>query len=309
MSDVQEYSNKAASLAPFAELNRTIMEDASAEDAKVRRVSIMGGRFTLCDTVGELIPPNPNKLDFVIAGIKAPPSRIYFSGGYSPGDLSPPECYSYDGVAPEPNVQAPQSKSCASCPMARFDAAVSKVTGKGVPLCKTRKVLAIKIIGVPGLWQFAIPAASIKRCWNNVYSKVTRIINTENAKHKKPVLGFLNIVIRAEFDTSDKRIGILKMEPVGYLPESEAASVAEAVQDADEINNLLWGQGGTARKQLWLARTGRTDTAGSEPLTASMEPPRTAARPGKSATKTTGHAAPARTVDEIVDLLGGDGID
>ena len=69
-------------------------------------------------------------------------SRSYYEGAYEEGKAQMPACWSSDGVAPDASVKEPQSKSCASCPMA---AKGSKITpnGKEVTACSTYKRVAV----------------------------------------------------------------------------------------------------------------------------------------------------------------------
>jgi hypothetical protein len=235
----------------LGELGAELWEDAIPETTSMPpRVSLAGTRFSLLKDGETIDPADPLNLHFVIVGIKRPVSRDYYSREY--GDEGQvPDCYSFDGVTPEETAPAPQSEKCLTCPKARFDAMVSKVSGKSVPACKVRKILAVKIVGIDGVWRFAIPPASIKKCWGNLYKNITEIAKRENEKHKANVISFLNIVVKASFSKADKRIGILQMEPAGYVTKTELDAVKLAAQDKQAIMEVLWGPQGEARMLQW----------------------------------------------------------
>ena len=84
--------------------------------------------------------------EVVILGAASKLSRILFGQG-----SSEPMCQSEDGVAPDPFAKQPQSASCLTCPMARFNTA-AKVgrQGKG-PACVEKMRLAVVLRSDPSI--------------------------------------------------------------------------------------------------------------------------------------------------------------
>jgi hypothetical protein len=76
--------------------------------------------------------------------VKASPAiaKIYYKGTYAEGDMSPPDCWSVNGIAPDPASPLKQSPTCAGCPMNAWG---SKITGNGkaTKACQDSKRLAI----------------------------------------------------------------------------------------------------------------------------------------------------------------------
>ena len=65
--------------------------------------------------------------------------RAFYSREFSAEDKSPPDCYSYDGVAPHEKSVEPQNATCAGCPMNEWK---SDRRGKG-KACKEGSRLAL----------------------------------------------------------------------------------------------------------------------------------------------------------------------
>lgn len=47
-------------------------------------------------------------------------TNMYYANTYTPGQTSPPDCYSLDGILPDKSVQSPVHPKCQGCPMAEF---------------------------------------------------------------------------------------------------------------------------------------------------------------------------------------------
>jgi hypothetical protein len=125
-------------------------------------VSIQGGRFTLVDSAGNKKPLETLHMDCVVIDGKKGRSRVFWGvGAVFEGEQSgPPLCFSDNDVAPSSQAQQPQSQACATCPMARWDSDVSKMTGKPVPACKTMKKLAVMLPGISFPLQLRVPVMS-----------------------------------------------------------------------------------------------------------------------------------------------------
>jgi hypothetical protein len=116
-------------------------------------VSIEGGQFTLIDENGEQEIVETKHLDCVIidTNVEVKIQRVFWGVNkpYS-RDGSPPVCFSDNGIGASRNAQEPQSANCGACKWSEWGSAMSQLTGKGVPACKTIKKIAVL---VPG-WDF-----------------------------------------------------------------------------------------------------------------------------------------------------------
>lgn len=108
-----------------------------------------------------------NSLEFVI--VKAAPviSKIFYEEGYQEGSSAPPDCWSTDGIRPDPASPKKQCQTCAGCPQNAWG---SKVTpaGKAGKACADSKRLAVVPLGdiqneaMGGPLLLRVPAASLQ---------------------------------------------------------------------------------------------------------------------------------------------------
>ena len=120
-----------------------------------RFLRFKGGEYVVSGKVGE--QNMGSVMDVVILGnTKDPhPRRLFVQNSNKPA------CSSDDGKKPNPGVPHPQSATCMSCPMARFNTA-SKVGGKGRGMaCQERMWVAAVVPQQPDLvlrWDLAFTA-------------------------------------------------------------------------------------------------------------------------------------------------------
>jgi hypothetical protein len=134
------------------------------------RISIEGGGFALVDGSGTryqapiVLRQNIPTLQVIIVNANEQQSRVFYDGPYDRENPGPPTCYSDNGVGPSRMAQNPQARTCAECPNSEWGSAVSKLTGKGIPACSTKKKLAALVVGdASGLvYQLQIPPATLK---------------------------------------------------------------------------------------------------------------------------------------------------
>lgn len=94
-------------------------------------------------------------------------SKIFYADGYQPGDTSPPDCWSTNGVVPDAAASSKQSNTCAGCPQNAWGSKISEA-GKAMKACADSKRLAIvplddianELFGGPMLLR--VPAASLR---------------------------------------------------------------------------------------------------------------------------------------------------
>jgi len=85
--------------------------------------------------------PRPT-IDVVIAHASPAVAKIYYEGQYSEGDSEAPDCFSVNGLAPDPASPHKQSELCATCPKAVWG---SKTLSNGKPgkACQDSKRLVV----------------------------------------------------------------------------------------------------------------------------------------------------------------------
>ena len=117
MSEVSIFKNREVSVVKNgpSELTKSLMGAASS--SSLSRISPRNGiffRIAKGDVAGKLKAP----LRVVLVGVApARTQRTFYMEACDPSAKpTPPDCSSNDGVKPDANVKAPQSKSCELCP-------------------------------------------------------------------------------------------------------------------------------------------------------------------------------------------------
>lgn len=129
------------------------------------RISLKGRQFRF-NKDGEEVFKTPNPIDVVIIGVQPEQgmAKTYYINGYQPGDTSPPDCSSQDGIRPDSWVASPISPNCASCPQNKWGSATS-MTGKKAKACKDSKRLLVTVPKDPenaALYLLNVTVSSLK---------------------------------------------------------------------------------------------------------------------------------------------------
>jgi len=113
-------------------------------------------------------PPDGPRASVEVVIVKASPSiaKIFYKAGYVEGNSSPPECWSVDGVKPDPASPEKQCDTCAGCPHNVWGSKMTEA-GKAGKACADSKRLVVapiedlrnELYGGPILMR--IPAASL----------------------------------------------------------------------------------------------------------------------------------------------------
>lgn len=108
----------------------------------IPRISIKGARFRIVEGDTETVL-DTTAIDVIIVGANPRLSKTWYAKAWTP-DSEPqaPECFSLDGVSPDPQSTQPQNDLCASCPQNAWG---SKVTPQGqqIKACADKKRLAV----------------------------------------------------------------------------------------------------------------------------------------------------------------------
>lgn len=113
-----------------------------------------------------------SRLQGVILKPKPGKEKAWYATKYTPGqENQSPDCFSDDGVKPDPSSRLKQCDNCASCPQNVFGSGTDAQgnPGKG-KACADRKVVAIYANG--GAFRFAVPPASLKN-WDTYCNQLT----------------------------------------------------------------------------------------------------------------------------------------
>lgn len=133
--------------------------------SSVPRISLKGKQFRFVEN-GETIHKEHDKIHVVILGVQPEHgmAKTYYEGQYEPGDSSPPDCSSFDGVRPDSWVNSPQSDTCAICPNNKWGSAKA-MSGKKAKACRDSKRLMVvnaKNIDKGTIYIFNVTVSSLK---------------------------------------------------------------------------------------------------------------------------------------------------
>lgn len=190
-----------------------------------------------------------NSIEVVLVKASGPISKIYYAAGYEPGSTAAPDCWSGNGVTPDPGVQNKVHPTCADCPMNAWGSKITEA-GKPAKACADSRRVAIvpaedmqnEAYGGPMLLR--VPAASLKdlKAYGDMlnsyqypyYAAVTRISFDPAESFPKFVLAPVRPLTNDEAEfiktlRDDRRVSVVLAEKVdGAAAPATAARAAPA---------------------------------------------------------------------------------
>ena len=131
----------------------------NAGSGGTKRISIRGGVWRMMVNGKEVAKNEDRAMNIVIAAAAPKVSRTYYAGVYSEGgETAAPDCWSSDGVAPDPKAANRQSHRCVDCPMNM------PASGQGNSrACRfTQRIAVVLANDIDGdVYQLTLPAGSI----------------------------------------------------------------------------------------------------------------------------------------------------
>lgn len=169
-------------------------------------------------------------LDVVIVDAAASISKVFYLHGYKEGERAPPDCWSANGVVPDPASSSKQSNTCRGCQHNVFGSKVGDAGQKG-KACPDNKRLAI----VPahdlrneawgGPMMLRLPPAS--------FSNYSQFVAMLAAKQYPPFA----VVCRLMFDPNEAFPRIV-FTPIRVVTPEEAATILE-IQKNPQLEQML----------------------------------------------------------------------
>ncbi|MCK1741381.1 hypothetical protein IVA80_11015 [Bradyrhizobium sp. 139] len=108
-----------------------------------------------------------NSIEVVVLKASGHVSKIWYENGYVEGSAAAPDCFSANGVTPDPASKKKQGNACATCPMNQWGSRITPA-GKQGKACSDSKRLAvapaedIKNEAFGGPLLLRVPAASLR---------------------------------------------------------------------------------------------------------------------------------------------------
>lgn len=210
--------------------------DALSFRGKVWRVILDGNETIVQKSDGE----PATAVAGVILDYNKNRSRAYFAGAYVEGQTSMPDCWSPDGVKPDPKVKEPQSEACATCPMSMKGSKV--VDGKEMTACSQfKRAVFVPITNTkhPPLL-LKLPATSI---WDKdaeefaakgfyAFDQYLDMLKRRGVNHTAAV------VTKIKFDPRTSYPKLL-FGPLDWVPAAAVADIKEHLANKELIDKIL----------------------------------------------------------------------
>jgi hypothetical protein len=247
------------------------------------RISIKGARFRIVEGDTETVLESTT-MDAVIVGANPRLSKTWYAKQWTP-DSEPqaPDCFSLDGIGPDPESTAPQNDLCASCPQNAWG---SKVTPQGqqIKACSDNKRLAVVAADDASgpVYLLSVTPAALKGL--NQYQKELSVrgIPPEIVK------------TRVSFDT-DASFPKLKFTFGGFL-DAETQQVVDRLFGSESVKEIT---GETIRQPVAVPQlpkpasvTVQAAPKPAAPVAAPVEEPAPAPAPAQAAAPKRGFGAP-----------------
>ena len=131
------------------------------EGLSIPRVSIRAGRYRLKEGKAETVVGTT--LDTIIVGANPRISKVFYNKQYDQSDDTiRPECWSNDGLRPDPSVENPVNTSCADC---SHNVLGSKILPSGAKskMCADQRHLAVVPAADPTkVYSLTVPVSGMK---------------------------------------------------------------------------------------------------------------------------------------------------
>lgn len=189
-------------------------------------IGISGTRFVLKKSDGTEESIKTTEIQVIVLRAKRELDKSYYATKYDPNkdEGNAPDCYSIDGVKPDPSSPLKQSESCAGCPQNVFG---SGTGADGTPskgkACSDNKILAAFYKGE--VYRFKIPPASLK-----AFAEYVRAVSSRGI-----TLG--NVVTTIGFNEKFT-YAVLTFGFAGFVPEQHLGKLAD-LSEAQEVQDII----------------------------------------------------------------------
>lgn len=242
----------------------------------MKRISLRGAVFRMMVN-GEEIAKNENRsMNIIVVNGTKYVARKYYSGGYTPGESAPPNCWSNDGITPDASIEAPQHGNCEGCPQN------IKGSGQGDSrACRYEKRLAVVLADdIKGsVYQLILPSKSYFGKGDQEHMPFEQY-----AKYVASQGYNINMIVTEMKFDSDSESPKLTFKPVGFLNKEqwETAKAQGVTPEAKSAVIQTASQGDAKPKSI------------AAPVTAPEAPKAEVAEPTKKTTKKAADAPAAK---------------
>lgn len=200
-------------------------------------LSIKGKNFTLIrgderqlltrEVDGDQVPVN--SINVVILRANKALSKIFYIKGYDEDESAgkKPDCWSNDGVKPDPSAESPQSTSCAACPHNAWGSKLTEAGKKGKACQDARRVAVARLDQLNDPILVRIPPATLKPLAE--YGDML----------KKRGVPMQAVVTKMKFD-AEQATPKLEFKPIALLDEAQY-NEAVAQSQSDIVQQIIGG--------------------------------------------------------------------
>ena len=108
-----------------------------------------------------------NSIEVVILKASSHVSKIWYQNGYIEGSTAAPDCFSTNGVVPDPGSKTKQSNTCATCPMNAWGSRITPAGKQGKACSDSKRLAVVPLHNIPneglgGPMLLRVPAASLR---------------------------------------------------------------------------------------------------------------------------------------------------
>lgn len=193
-----------------------------------------------------------NSIEVVILKGAAYISKIWYENGYVEGSTAAPDCFSPNGVVPDPASAKRQANACASCPRNVWGSKITDAGKKGKACGDSKRLAVVPLADIPnetfgGPMLLRVPAASLQdlATYGNkmqnlgypYYGIATRIAFDANEAYPK----FMFNAIRPLTDEEADQVIALQntAEVTRVLAEGTEHAPTEPELDTSTVNNAF----------------------------------------------------------------------
>lgn len=182
-------------------------------------------------------------------------SKIFYNRQYSEGDISPPDCFSVNGIAPDPASPLRQSATCGACKQNVFGSRITS-TGKQGKACQDNRRVVVIVPHAPQLGpiMLRVPYSGLKPLKEYVQMLlqhgyepggcITRMTFGPDAAYPLLQFSFHLPVSDTLYDAVlDMRANDDRLERILEMPIDEAMSEAIDPAMQNSIGQTAQGQG------------------------------------------------------------------
>ena len=218
---------------------------------RVWRVKYKGETHVITGDDGE---PR-SSLEVVLVKASKNVSKQFYAKNYEEGDNEEPDCWSSDGVAPDPSVKSPVNSLCASCPNNAFGSKIISDTGKKAKACSD--IRRVAIVPYPDLKNEMFGGPMLLRVPPSGLSELAAFA----AKLKANGIPYYGVVTKLSFDV-DASYPKLKFTPLRAITDTAEAQTIMQLRESPEIDFIISPPTPSS-----------TPTQAARPKTAEDEPP------------------------------------